>query len=77
MEKINRPVSGYLAFVVAILLLLGAAACIVVSANQENKSSLILAAILGIAFIFVSKGIMIVNPNHARVLTFFGNTWAA
>jgi regulator of protease activity HflC (stomatin/prohibitin superfamily) len=31
-----------------------------------------LATILFILFIFIAKGIMIINPNHSRVLTFFG-----
>lgn len=73
MEKIVKPMSGYLAFVLSILTFLGCVYAFVQAAGKEDTGSWIaLAVVLFIAFIFISKGIMIVNPNHSRVLTFFG-----
>ena len=73
MEKIVRPMSGYLAFVLTILCFLGGVYAIFQANTTEAPGSwAILAVILFIAFIFLAKGIMIINPNHSRVLTFFG-----
>ena len=65
MEKIIQPMSGYLAFVLSILTALA-------TAYAFYASWFAIGVILVILFIFITKGIMIVNPNHARVLTFFG-----
>lgn len=73
MEKVTSPISGYLAFILAILIALAGGYCLLAGMQSESGSFRIAAAILGIIFIFVVKGIMIVNPNHARVLTFFGS----
>ncbi len=72
MEKIIRPMSGYLAFVLSIFSFVGAVYCIIQAAAHDPGSWTILGIALFIIFIFLSKGIMIVNPNHSRVLTFFG-----
>ncbi|RAJ02590.1 SPFH domain/Band 7 family protein [Chitinophaga skermanii] len=74
MEKIIKPVSGYLAFVLAIVLFFGSIACFAIQPSLEVPSAglIILGIVAFIAFVFVAKGIMIVNPNHSRVLTFFG-----
>ncbi|MBO9151076.1 SPFH domain-containing protein [Chitinophaga sp. GCM10012297] len=73
MEKIVRPMSGYLAFVLTILsFLAGVYALFQISRSESSGLWILLAILLFIAFIFLSKGIMIVNPNHSRVLTFFG-----
>lgn len=73
MEKIVRPMSGYLAFVLTILCFLaGVYALFQISRSESSGLWILLAILLFIAFIFLSKGIMIVNPNHSRVLTFFG-----
>ncbi|WP_119078959.1 SPFH domain-containing protein [Chitinophaga alhagiae] len=71
MEKINKPMSGYLAFVLCILIgLFGILAFY--NAVQGNGGWSIIAALLFITFVFTAKGIKIVNPNHSLVLTFFG-----
>ncbi|ATL47611.1 band 7 protein [Chitinophaga caeni] len=74
MEKIIKPVSGYLAFVLAILFVAGSIGCFVMQGylGEPNGFVIILGIILFILFVFTAKGIMIVNPNHSRVLTFFG-----
>lgn len=66
MEKLNTPVSGYLAFLLCILIILGGVGCLLAGDMK------VLAGILFAVATFIAKGIMIVNPNHSRVLTFFG-----
>ncbi|SIO07283.1 SPFH domain-containing protein [Chitinophaga niabensis] len=70
MEKIIKPMSGYLAFVLSILVFFLGIYTIVLATGTPGLSWL--SVILFILFIFIAKGIMIVNPNHSRVLTFFG-----
>lgn len=70
MEKIIKPMPGYLAFVLSIVVFFLGIYMIVMA--TETPGFAWLAVVLFIAFIFIAKGIMIVNPNHSRVLTFFG-----
>jgi regulator of protease activity HflC (stomatin/prohibitin superfamily) len=70
MEKILKPLSGFLAlllafifFVIAILLFVNA---------TENGGTPVLAIISILIAIFLAKGIIIISPNHSSVLTFFG-----
>lgn len=70
MEKIVKPVNGYLALLLSFVTLgLGIYALTLTPINP-------LAAVPGIlcllASIFIWKGLMIIQPNHARVLNFFG-----
>lgn len=70
MEKIIKPVNGYLALAISILSIL--LAIYLLSQSQYNPM-LALPGALCIAFaIFIWKGLMIIQPNHARVLNFFG-----
>jgi regulator of protease activity HflC (stomatin/prohibitin superfamily) len=72
MEKATKAVSGFL-IVILILLLLGISLYLFITgAGQNNPGYSIFGAILMIAFVFLYKGLMIVNPNEARVLIFFG-----
>jgi len=72
MEKAIKAVSGFL-IVILILLLLGLSLYLFITgAGQNNPGYSIFGAILLIAFVFLYKGLMIVNPNEARVLIFFG-----
>lgn len=70
MEKIKKPVSGYLALLVAILLLALAIYGFVKADKQAAFG--ILGAISIVVSIFLMKGLMIIYPNHSRVLNFFG-----
>lgn len=74
MEKIIKPISGFLAFILAILTFAGSIYAIVLTSSPEYEggTTVLVAILLFIAFIFLAKGIMIVAPNHSRVLTFFG-----
>lgn len=70
MEKIIKPISGYLALFLSIVFLLGGVFMFV--AAMGNLFLMIVAGILVLSAIFLLKGIMIVNPNHSRVCVFFG-----
>jgi regulator of protease activity HflC (stomatin/prohibitin superfamily) len=72
MEKINRPISGYAILLLCLALLVMAAFFIINGSRQDITEYNIIGAISMLAFVFFIKGLMIVNPNHARVLTFFG-----
>ena len=77
MEKIVKPMSGYLALVISLVLLTATVYCFIKGAMVfeagNNGGYYIAAAIISfIAFFFFIKGLMIIQPNHSRVLTFFG-----
>ena len=72
MEKIKTPISGFLALLVSILLF-GSSIYLFIETIQEDRPSFLwLAAIALLVSIFLSMGIIVVSPNHSRVLTFFG-----
>lgn len=70
MEKVLKPTNGYMALVLSLILL-------AVGAYLFTLASVMpIIVVLGIlciaATIFIWKGLMIIQPNHARVLNFFG-----
>ena len=70
MEKIKKPLSGYLALLLALASL---AAAVYFVFNIDEKKVSVTGAVLGfILFVFLLKGLMMVQPNHSRVLNFFG-----
>ncbi len=70
MEKLIKPMSGYLALLIAVFSFVAA---IFSFANVEESSLyVVLGVALMIATFFILKGLMIINPNHSRVLNFFG-----
>jgi regulator of protease activity HflC (stomatin/prohibitin superfamily) len=73
MEKTNRPISGF-AILLLCLALLALAAFLFINGSHQADSTLsnLLGGLCILGFVFFIKGLMIVNPNHARVLTFFG-----
>jgi regulator of protease activity HflC (stomatin/prohibitin superfamily) len=72
MEKISKPISGFAILLLSLALLALAAYFFYNSAHQEMPEFSVFAVICMIAFIFFTKGLIIVNPNQARVLVFFG-----
>jgi hypothetical protein len=72
MEKIIKPISGFAILILALALLALAAYLFVDGAQQEVSHFSVLGFLCIIAFVFLVKGILIVNPNQSRVLTFFG-----
>ncbi|MBS1586150.1 MAG: SPFH domain-containing protein [Bacteroidetes bacterium] len=70
MEKVIKPMNGYLALLLSLLLLAVAIFCF---ASAGDSPLLVVPGIISfIACIFLWKGLMIIQPNHARVLNFFG-----
>lgn len=70
MEKIVKPMSGYLAMLMAIACAALAVVCFVMA--DGSVLMIILGIVLFIVMAFLLKGLMIINPNHSRVLNFFG-----
>ena len=73
MEKIIKPTSGYLALVFLLLSILGIIFSFIQIAATDNIAYIALVAVLFVVFIVIIKGLIIVNPNHSRVLNLFGN----
>ncbi|MBU4537901.1 MAG: SPFH domain-containing protein [Weeksellaceae bacterium] len=71
MEKTLKPLSGYLALVICLLLFV-AGIYFFINGVDQNTTFVILGILCFIAFAFFMKGLMIIQPNHARVLNFFG-----
>ncbi|MDA3613858.1 SPFH domain-containing protein [Polluticaenibacter yanchengensis] len=70
MEKVIKPISGYLALLISIPCLIGG---IYLFTLADESSIYVLLAILALlAFIIILKGLIIVHPNHSRILNFFG-----
>ena len=73
MEKNIKPTSGYLALGMVLLCIIGAVFSFVQIVVTENLVFIAVIAILFVVFIVIIKGLIIVNPNHSRVLNLFGN----
>ena len=62
--------SGFLALVLSLVFLAGSVYCY---ANAESGSIYLISGILlSLLFFFFIKGLMIIQPNHSRILSFFG-----
>ncbi len=72
MEKILKPMSGFAALAFALISIV--LAIVLFASNGENgNTALSLAgAFFILVFVFLVKGLMVVNPNHSRVCVFFG-----
>lgn len=70
MEKIKQPMNGYLALVISLFLLLGS----IFSFTQVEATPEVLWFSIPALFVtfFIWKGLMIIQPNHSRVLNLFG-----
>lgn len=72
MEKILKPVNGYLALVISVLCLALGITVFVMGVQSQVPTTIV----GGIVFIFLCmiiwKGLIIIQPNHARVFNFFG-----
>lgn len=71
MEKILKPMSGYLTLVICAVLFVGAIYFFAKGVDQ-NVTFIILAIVCFLLSCFFLKGLMIIQPNHSRVLNFFG-----
>ncbi|HRO42152.1 MAG TPA: SPFH domain-containing protein [Flavipsychrobacter sp.] len=70
MEKITKPMNGYLALFIS--LIAGGVSIYCFTQVEGNAAMLWIAIPAFILTIFIWKGLMIVQPNHARVLNLFG-----
>ena len=71
MEKVLKPMSGYLTLVICLGLFVASIYLFII--GVDNSITFVVLALL--AFIlscFFLKGLMIIQPNHSRVLNFFG-----
>jgi regulator of protease activity HflC (stomatin/prohibitin superfamily) len=72
MEKIIKPTNGYLALFLALIFILAGLYLFTITAQTNNEMYGLLGAICVGACFFIIKGLLIIQPNHARVLNFFG-----
>src|SRR5881227_340222 len=73
MEKIVKPVTGLVGFLM-VLVCIGGAIYFFVQVGDPNRDTwqVIAAVLLMVLSFFLMKGLMIIQPNHSRVLNFFG-----
>lgn len=71
MEKTLRPMSGYLALLISIVLFFSGIGLFVYSVDYNPFLSVAGILMILLSFFFM-KGLMIIQPNHSRVLNFFG-----
>jgi len=72
MEKISKPISGYLALLISLVLIFGSVGLFIYGGSNENIAAVLLGVLSFIFGVFFMKGLMIIQPNYSRVLTFFG-----
>jgi regulator of protease activity HflC (stomatin/prohibitin superfamily) len=72
MEKITKPISGFLALLLALILYVLAVYLFIQAKQREDGAFVIYGLITLVVAVFMSMGIMIISPNHSKVLTFFG-----
>jgi regulator of protease activity HflC (stomatin/prohibitin superfamily) len=70
MEKNLKPVSGFFALLLALILLASSVYSFI--HVEDGIWQLPVAIVALVLFIFIVKGLIIVQPNHSRVLNFFG-----
>jgi SPFH domain / Band 7 family len=77
MEKIIKPMSGFLALVLAVICVTAAIVFIANGVPKDNNGQPSSLFWVGTGFIlaagFLFKGVTAINPNHSRVCTFFGD----
>ena len=70
MEKITKPMNGYLALVLSLISL--GTGIYMYTLAPEDPLMVVPGIFLSLVTIFIWKGLMIIQPNHARILNFFG-----
>jgi len=73
MEKIIRPISGFLILLLALVALVAGVYIMATYGNTEDASVYVPAGIILLLLsVFLLKGLTIINPNQSNVCTFFG-----
>ncbi|WP_312992135.1 SPFH domain-containing protein [Chryseobacterium flavum] len=71
MEKTLKPMSGYLTLVIC-LALFAVSVYFFISGVDQSVVYVVIAMLCFLLSCFFLKGLMIIQPNHSRVLNFFG-----
>ncbi|MFN3020672.1 SPFH domain-containing protein [Chryseobacterium sp. TY3] len=71
MEKVLKPMSGYLALLISIVLFFAGLGLFIYSIDYSLGLAAVAILMVLLSFFFM-KGLMIIQPNHSRVLNFFG-----
>jgi len=71
-ERIAWHVNGFGVFLLSLLMTAGAVACFVYGAPKSNSLLIILGIVLLLLVLIALSSMTIVQPNEAKVLTFFG-----
>ncbi|CAM2996137.1 SPFH domain-containing protein [Chryseobacterium flavum] len=71
MEKTLKPMSGYLTLVIC-LALFAVSVYFFISGVDQSVAYVVIAMLCFLLSCFFLKGLMIIQPNHSRVLNFFG-----
>ncbi|ALR30272.1 MULTISPECIES: SPFH domain-containing protein [Chryseobacterium] len=71
MEKILKPMSGYLTLIICLALFVVSIYLFVIGVD-ESITFVVLSLLAFVTSCFFLKGLMIIQPNHSRVLNFFG-----
>jgi regulator of protease activity HflC (stomatin/prohibitin superfamily) len=73
MEKLLKPVSGFLALILWLISFVAGVLVLVNSGHDGTSSFMVVSGIILVLLgVFLFKGITIVNPNQSVVCTFFG-----
>jgi regulator of protease activity HflC (stomatin/prohibitin superfamily) len=73
MEKIVKPISGIVGFIIILVTLAASVFFFLqIRENDVNPWIIVAAVLLLIVSLFLMKGLMIIQPNHSRVLNLFG-----
>lgn len=72
MEKIIKPLNGYAALLISLVLVIISVYCFVLAGQDQDPVYIVPAVVCMLVTFFLWKGLMIIQPNHARVLNFFG-----
>jgi regulator of protease activity HflC (stomatin/prohibitin superfamily) len=73
MEKIIKPISGIMGFIIILVCLAASVFLFLqIKGGNENPLMIVAAVLLLILSLFFMKGLVIIQPNHSRVLNLFG-----
>ncbi len=72
MEKIIKPTNGYAALALSVILFLAGVGCLILIGTTANPLLGIVSAICIISCLMIWKGLLIIQPNQARILNLFG-----
>jgi regulator of protease activity HflC (stomatin/prohibitin superfamily) len=72
MEKTLKPISGFVALITSVLCSVAAIGLFITASSEPSAILVVIGILLIVLAIFLSKGLMVINPNHSRICTFFG-----